>query len=266
MLSALSPARRRLVLAALALVVVAALVILGAVLRSDSGAPVVAQDRPGPVLLVPGYGGSTQALQVLAGKLRQSGRDAQVVAPPGEGTGDLTAQARALAGAAAAAVSRTGAGSVDVVGYSAGGVVARVWVTQLGGAQLVRRVLTLGSPHHGTEIAALAGDVAPSLCPTACQQLDPDSALLRTLNAPRGNPAGPSFVSIWSTVDEVVTPPDSAALPGALNLPVQSVCAASQVAHGELPTDRVIGNIVILELGPGSPRALTPSDCPALSG
>ena len=250
---------------ALAVVLAIVVTVLVVVLRSGADAPSVAQGRPGPVLLVPGYGGSADSLQVLATKLRQSGRDAEVVALPGNGTGDLTAQAGALASAATAAVTRSGAGSVDVVGYSAGGVVARLWVAQLGGARVARRVVTLGSPQHGTSLAALAGGLVPSLCPLACQQLDPTSDLLRRLNATDETPDGPSFVSIWSTVDQVVTPPDSARLTGALNLTVQSVCASSTVAHGDLPRDPVSSSIVVAELAVGPPRPLTAADCPAMS-
>jgi len=54
------------------------------------------QDVPGPVLLVPGYGGGTDGLNALAERIRATGRDAIVVTPPGDGTGDLREQADVL--------------------------------------------------------------------------------------------------------------------------------------------------------------------------
>ena len=102
MLAGLSPARRRLVLALLALVVVAAVVVTAAVVvpRLSGGAGSATEaaqdDTPGPVLLVPGYGGSTASLRPLAERLTAAGRDATVVPVPGDGTGDLTASAEAL--------------------------------------------------------------------------------------------------------------------------------------------------------------------------
>ena len=112
----------------------------------------------------PATAAGTASLRSLAELLTAAGRDATVVALPGNGTGDLDATADALGDAVDAALERTGAASVDLVGYSAGGVVARLWVAD-GDAGLVRRVVTLGSPHHGTSLADLAGDVAPAQCP-----------------------------------------------------------------------------------------------------
>ncbi|HKF32803.1 MAG TPA: hypothetical protein VKB37_10595, partial [Jatrophihabitantaceae bacterium] len=176
--------------------------------------------------------------------------------------GDLGAQARTLGTAARAALA--GASSVDVVGYSAGGVVARLWVRDYGGATFARRIVTLGSPQHGTQLAAL-GALIPSVCPTACRQLTPDSALLAGLNAGDETPAGPTFVSIWSTDDDVVLPPDSARLAGALNIAVQSVCADAHVQHSDLPTNGIVESMVALELGAGPPVPLAPADCQRLS-
>ena len=268
MFAALSPARRRVVLTFLALLVVAAGVLTVALVSRTSPAPArepAAQDRPGPVLLVPGYGGGTGSVQALADELTADGRDATVVELPGDGTGDLALSADALGAAVDAARERTGADSVDLVGYSAGGIVARLWVAD-GHADVVRRVLTLGSPHHGTSLADLAGDLAPGQCPLGCQQLASTSRLIAGLNRGDETPTGPTWVSIWPTQDETVTPPDSARLDGAVNLPVQSVCPDARVRHGDLPGDRLVQQIVVAELAAGDPVSLGPQDCARLSG
>jgi triacylglycerol lipase len=254
MLPSLAPARRRLVLAVLALVLVAvvAVVITAVVSRSGSTKP-ASQQVPGPVVLVPGYGGSTTGVTALAQVLRRIGLDAVVLELPGDGRGDLDAQARALGTTVDATLARTHAKSVDVIGYSAGGVVARLWVRDHGGSGKARRVITLGSPQHGTDVAALAGSALPGACPVACQQLATGSRLLAGLNAGDETPSGPTYVSIWTTHDDVVIPPDSASLQGALDLTVQSICPTDQVQHGGLPTDPTVATMIIAELGPGAP-------------
>jgi len=161
-----SPRRRLLVGAALALVLalvaIVALKLLGT--RARTGTP--DQARPGAVLLVPGYGGSQSALSRLAERLRAAGRNASVVTPPGDGTGDLRAQADALEEAVDEALDH-GAPSVDIVGYSAGGVVTRLWFDRHDGTTAARRVVTLGSPLHGAKIAATGVALAPDACPAA---------------------------------------------------------------------------------------------------
>ena len=262
MLSGLAPARRRLLVGTLAAVLALVLGVVATVLadRQTARNPApVPQDEPGPVLLVPGYGGNGAALRTLGRQLTADGRDATVVRLPGNGTGDLADAAEALGEAAEAALARTGAESVDVVGYSAGGVVARLWVAD-GGAGVARRVVTLGSPHHGTTLADLAGDLAPDRCPVGCRQLTTGSPLLASLNAGDETPEGPTWVSIWTEQDETVTPPDSARLEGALNVTVQSVCAGAEVRHGQLPTDPRVTALVLAVLGPGEPE-LDAGDC-----
>ena len=265
MLAGLSPARRRLVLVLCALLAVGGGALTALLLTRASAVEPAAQERPGPVLLVPGYGGGTASLQGLADRLTASGRDATVVPLPGNGTGNLNASADALGLAVTAALDRTGEESVDVVGYSAGGIVARLWVRD-GGAEVARRVVTLGSPHHGTTLADLAGDVAPSQCPVGCVQLTTGSDVLRQLNAGDETPDGPTWVSIWTTQDETVTPPDSARLDGALNVTVQSVCSGAQVGHGDLPRNPLVQEIVLAELAAGEPAELGPVDCARLGG
>lgn len=261
MLDTLSPQRRRLVLLLVLAVLVGAVVAVAVVvvrLTQDDAAP-VAQDDQGPVLLVSGYGGSTAALEPLRAALVAAGRDVVVVPPVGDGTGDIEQQADALGDEAQAALDRFGASSVDVVGYSAGGVVARSWVRDFDGRSVARRVLSVGSPQHGTTVADLAGGFGG--CATACRQLQRDSPLLRALNARDETPRGPVFVSVWSTSDDVVVPVDSARLTGALNLTVQSVCSADRAAHGDLPSDPVVIGLVRTALGPGPAKAPSSAVC-----
>jgi pimeloyl-ACP methyl ester carboxylesterase len=254
--------RRRGMFTAVAIALaVGVLTIVVRVAGSDPGTndhPVPAQDRPGAVLLVPGYGGGTGGLDVLAGILRANGRTATVVGLPGDGTGDLRVQADALDGYVVQALN-DGAPSVDVVGYSAGGVVARLWAQEHDGASKARRVVTLGSPHHGAQLAAAGTALAPDACPTACQQLAPGSRLLAGLSTPVPTP--PRWLSVWTEQDQTVTPPDSARLDGALNVVVQQVCPNRQVSHSGLPTDAFVTALVRNAVGAGPIPAPDPGDC-----
>lgn len=219
------------------------------------GAP---QDQPGTVLLVPGYGGGTGALEALARRLRSAGREARVVQAVGDGRGDLREQAAALDRAVRSALED--APSVDLIGYSAGGVTVRLWVDEYAGDRVARRIVTLGSPHHGTDVATGASAFLPDQCPEACRQLVPGSELLEELNAGDETPDGPRWVSIWTGDDRVVIPPDTAELAGAVNVEVQDVCPG-EVSHGELPTDPTTVGVILRALGPGLTAAPGASDC-----
>jgi triacylglycerol lipase len=263
-----SPRRRLVALLAAAVLV---LVLGGVAVRAATGtdpAPAAApaapaREQPGPVLLLPGYGGSTSSLERLAATLRaRTGRDVRVVRAVGNGTGDLTAQAKAVASTVSTLI-RGGAPSVDVVGYSAGGVVARIWAARYGGATQARRVITLGTPHQGTEVAEVAQELAPDRCPTACRQLAPDSDLLREL--PQGAVPGPAWVSLWTSRDDVVTPPSSGRLQGAVDVQLQSVCPDDQVRHSGLPNDPLVAGIVARAIGTAPLTAAPgPAECSTL--
>jgi triacylglycerol esterase/lipase EstA (alpha/beta hydrolase family) len=257
-LGSLAPARRRFVVGLLLLALAASVAVVVAVVVSRTGDEVtpVAQDRPGPVLLVPGYGGSTTSLRVLGDALSDAGRETHVVAPSGSGTQDLREQAAGLGRAVDAALDDSGAASVDLVGYSAGGVVVRYYVAELGGGAKVRRAVTLASPHHGTELAALAGSLGSTACPAACAQLAPDSDLLRGLNAGDETPVGPVWVAIWTEDDKTVVPPDSGSLEGALDLSVQSICPGVSVGHADVPRDPTV--IAMVEAVLDAPRVVAP--------
>jgi pimeloyl-ACP methyl ester carboxylesterase len=243
---------------ALAVAVVAAVTVV----ETSQGAPSPVSGRPGAVLLVPGYGGSTGSLDTLAAKIRRTGRTAVVVQLAGNGTGDLNVQARVLNQYVNSALS-AGSGPVTVIGYSAGGTVAWLWDLDYGGKSKTRMIITLGSPLHGAQIAAVGVGFDPGECPVACQQLAPGSALLTGLDDSSAK-ARPPWMSLWTNDDQTVQPPDSARLAGADNVPLQSVCPQAVISHGQLPTSPLVDGIVLRTLAAGHIAAPSPSDCAAL--
>jgi triacylglycerol lipase len=256
--------RRRRILVA----VVAAGAVAGAVagvVGSLGGSPAVtsaSENRPGDVLLVPGYGGSTTALDGLAARISAAGRTAIVVHLAGNGTGDLRLQANVLNGYVNQALS-AGSGPVTVIGYSAGGVVAWLWDEEYHGVARARQIITLGSPLHGADLAAVGVAFVPSDCPVACQELVPGSAMLASLQQTTAA-SRPPWLSLWTTDDRVVQPPDSARLAGAVNVPLQSVCPGVSIQHGQLPTAPLVVGIVLRELRGARLTAPAPSQCQSL--
>ena len=244
---------------ALVVALVALVGVVGTSVAEEYAVPATADpDRPGPVLLVPGYGGNADALAALALRLRAAGRPAAVVDLPGDGTGDLQAQAAAVDDAVRDLL-RHGQTSVDLVGYSAGGVASWLYLRTGRTAPAVRRLVTLGSPLQGAELAAAGGALVPGACPRACQQLAPGSSLLTSLEtAPR--PSIP-WLSLWSADDQTVTPPTSAALPGLASVELQSVCEGLLVQHSQLPTSGLSVSLVLRTLGTGPLPAPGPADC-----
>jgi triacylglycerol lipase len=260
MIRALSP-RRRLLVVVIALATAAAA--LAVALRAagpfaDEGTGTAAV--PTPVVLVPGYGGTAASLMVLQRRLRGPLRPVVVASLPDRGTGEIDASIRALG----RAVDRTGAAMVDLVGYSAGGIVVRGWLRQPGNAARARNVVLLGSPNHGAELAGLASSVDVSLCADTCADLVPGSGFLTRLNAGDETPSGPRYVSVWTQRDQTVTPPDSAMLQGAVNVRVQDVCADAGFGHRGLVNDPLALGLVVRAVEGALPSAPGPGDCATL--
>jgi len=263
---------RRVLVGVLAVLLLAGGVLIG--VRGLVGAPVgppidvpvpvpvlrPAQDEPGPVLLVPGYGGGRGSLLELAERIEDTGRDAQVLRLVGDGTGDLSVQVDVLDAAVEEALAQ-GAPSVDVVGYSAGGVVVGLWVARNDGAERARRVVTLGAPLGGTTVAGLAATFSPQDCPTACRQLAPNSPVVAELARAEVGDDLP-WLSVWTIDDELVTPPETARLAGAVNVAVQDVCAGARVPHAALPTNPAVTGLVLNALSRSPVREA--GDCASL--
>jgi len=101
--------------------------------------------------------------------------------------------------------TRVRGGRIDLVAHSMGGLVARFYLQQLGGARRVDRLVTLGTPHQGTH----AANFIPS---ALVRQLLPEGPFLRHLNA-LPPPAGVQVTSIVGGRDLLVQPVESARCP-----------------------------------------------------
>lgn len=204
-----------------------------AALATKSEAPEVVPTKR-TVLLIPGYGGGQSQLRLLGGKLNAAGIRWELV-DVGDGQGDLNGYAGQVEQRAAELKSQGYA--VDLIGYSAGGITARIAATE--NPDEFRRVITLSAPHEGTTLADLGA--AFGECPKACQQLRTDSPLLADLEPV----ADKSWLSIYSNTDEVIRPAESSRLTGAVIRPIQNSCPEAVVRHGDVPTHRQTTAIVI---------------------
>jgi triacylglycerol lipase len=215
------------------------------------------------VILVPGYGGDEQLLDRLAQRLQRAGRTTIMLALPNAATGDLRGQERVLAARVDRALT-AGAASVDLIGYSAGGIVVALFVEA--DPSHVRRVVALGAPLHGTRLAGLAAGLLPSACPTACEQMVPGSSLLASLDAASPEHTGVPWLSVWTARDQVVTPAESARFAGAQNLELQSVCADDTATHVGMPDDPLAAGLTLRALGttPLPLPSASASQCSAL--
>jgi pimeloyl-ACP methyl ester carboxylesterase len=143
-------------------------------------------------------------------------------------THDVRTAAARLGEEVEAIVAQTGYERIHIVGHSLGGLIARYYVTRLGGDARVHTLVTLGTPHHGT----YAAYVVPSRLTT---QLRPHSKLMEELDRPVRR-CRTRFIVYWSDMDQMVLPQRNAALHHR-DLTVRNV-ALHGVGHVSLPIVR----------------------------
>ncbi len=90
-------------------------------------------------------------------------------------------------------------GEIDLVCHSLGGLVARSYLQELGGARRVDRCITLGTPHYGTYNAYW-------LDTRVGREMRPGSPLLERLRASRAASEDVRFTSIIGGSDNLVIP------------------------------------------------------------
>ena len=119
-------------------------------------------------------------------------------------TGDIRTAAASLGAEVERIVEETGYERIHVIGHSMGGLIARYYVTRLGGDEHVHTLVTLGTPHQGSYLAYVWDN-------GLTRQLRPGSALYEELARPVKD-CQTRFIVYWSDLDQVVIPPRNAAL------------------------------------------------------
>ena len=112
---------------------------------------------------------------------------------------------------------------VQLVGHSMGGIIARNYVQNRGGAAYVSGMVTLGTPHHGSKLAPFA------LSPMG-KMLLPGSTFLSEFNATPW-PEASQAVSIYTRYDNIVLPAESAVMAGAATVELDGMGHTSLLFH-----------------------------------
>ena len=99
--------------------------------------------------------------------------------------------------------------SVDLLGFSMGGVIGRIWLQELGGAQRTRRFYSVGSPQQGT----LAAQLIPRQLLAGAADMKVGSRLLRQLNCQPDALTQVECCSFFCRWDLMVCPGWKAVLP-----------------------------------------------------
>ncbi len=161
---------------------------------------------PRPIIVVHGYAMNRANFLPLARRLGAAGLG-PVLGFEYWTLGKTASAARRLAAYVDEVRTATGAAEVDVIGHSMGGVVGRYYVQLGGGDGAVRNLVTIGSPHAGTDVSAI-GLGSPT------RELLFGSTLLERLRtAPL--PTHTRVTVIWSRLDALVPGARQARMPGA---------------------------------------------------
>jgi triacylglycerol esterase/lipase EstA (alpha/beta hydrolase family) len=170
-----------------------------------------------PVLLIHGYGCNGGYWAPLRRLLAQAGIShlaidlEPITAPIDDYAGQVGQALELLCGHGAAA-------QAIIVAHSMGGLVARAYLRQHGAARIAR-VITLGTPHHGTGLAGFGiGSNTVQMRRSGRDAGAAASAWLDSLADMENAAQRALFTSIFSHHDNIVAPQTSAYFPGAKNL------------------------------------------------
>lgn len=187
-----------------------------------------------PVLLVHGLGCSCAVWRPLIARLRAAGFAPVRAVSLEPLSAGLETCASQLHGELEALVARGAVAPIVIVAHSMGGLAARAALRQAPPG-LIGRIITLGTPHHGTALACRFS------WPSA-RQMCPGSRWLEELNACQEGRLGIPVTTLYSLDDNYIFPAASARLQGARSIELEGL------GHLALLTARTVLDRVVSEL------------------
>jgi triacylglycerol lipase len=158
-----------------------------------------------PILLVHGIVDNHAIFTVMEYALRRRGFQTLASYDYGLLTQNIRRAAARLGDAVEELTVATGYERIHIVGHSLGGLIARYYVQCLEGDRHVHTLVTLGTPHQGTQLAWTA-----PLLPLV-RQLTPNSAVIQELARPAAG-CRTRFIAFYSDIDHLIVPTNNARL------------------------------------------------------
>lgn len=199
-----------------------------------------------PVLLLHGYVCNSGFWRPMTRVLRKNGINhyAIDIEPVFGSIDQTTAQVHA---AVERILSECGQSHVVIVAHSMGGLVARAYLRDYG-THRTAKVITLGTPHHGTTVANRGlGINCKEMLGIYDQQQLVDSDWLQKLSVCEYKSTRELFVSIYTTHDNVIYPQVSSYLEGATNV------AVSGTGHMALTLEADVTQRIVAEVRSATP-------------
>jgi len=181
-----------------------------------------------PILLVHGIIDNHAIFTVMERALRRRGFQRLATYDYGLLTYNIPQAAARLGEAVEELSVATGYERIHVIGHSLGGLIARYYVQCLGGDRHVHTLVTLGTPHQGTQLA-LAAPLLPLV-----RQLTPNSSVIHELTEPAPD-CRTRFIAFFSDIDHLVIPSRNARLDHP-DLKVQNI-EVRGVGHLSMPNN-----------------------------
>jgi triacylglycerol lipase len=186
--------------------------------------PPTSNSTRNPILLVHGLMDTSYKMRKISSHLHNQGWQVlDIDLSPNNGDSKLEVLAKQVADL----IDRTFAPnqSIDLLGFSMGGLVSRYYLQRLGGIDRVQRFISISAPNNGTIAAQF------SLRP-GCMQMRPNSEFMTDLNRDVDRLNLLNFTCLWTPFDMIILPPSSSQLGIGTEISIPVVAHPLMVADG----------------------------------